>query len=224
MALNLFIAGALIVVTYVWLGYSMNVLHNPLLTMLVYYPVLCLGGGTLLHRLHPEARDDREVILHPNPVTPTLLYSLLATAILWAGSLLIRPGWVEPDLISHGLEVCGMHREDYWLTAWAVMTVNPVFEEYLWRLGFFSFLYRRFSRNTAIHVSSLVFAGYHPVVVAQFFPITWLILVFLLVYLGGVAFASIFLRTRNIVYPIIIHMVVNLNLMLMGYIYAPSSG
>jgi len=201
----------------------MNILHKPMLAMVVYYPVLCVGGGTVLRLLKKREKHAASVrsATRGKSVELTIELSLAATLVLWTSNLLIRPGWIEPETVAHGLRVCGMHRETFWLTGWMVVLINPIFEEYLWRLGILSFLTGFRTEKEAIVISSIVFAGYHPIVVAGFFPAPWLAAAFLIVFAGGAALAYLFLRTRNIVYSIVFHMVINLNLMLMGYLYAP---
>ena len=201
----------------------MNILHAPLITMAVYYPVFCYGGGRLLDaickRNHKNESNRSEVPGNPLPLT--IGFSILGGIILWMGVLLVRPGMIEPEIITRALAATGMHAQKFWLTGLVVVLVNPFFEEYLWRFGVFRWLEGRVSHSAAMHISALLFAGYHPLVVAQYFPPAWLILVFMLVYFGGIAFAFLYSRTRNLLHPIAFHLFVNLNLMLIARLYAP---
>jgi membrane protease YdiL (CAAX protease family) len=220
---RILIAVGLMAVTYGWLAFSMNVLYSPMAAMLVYYPVFCVGGGTVLRLLMKRGKDREGVQPVPRrkSVEVTIIWALVATAGLWAANLLIQPGVIDPEAIARGLRGCGMYWDNYWATAWMIVVVNPFAEEYLWRLGLFPFVREFRTEKEAIVISSIVFAGYHPMVVARFFPALWLIGVFLVVYAGGVMITHLFLKTRNIVYPMVFHLVANLNLMLMGYLCAP---
>jgi len=151
----------------------------------------------------------------------TIGLSLLGGLVLWAGVLLIRPGMIDPERITGALAAAGMNARSFWLTGLVVILINPFFEEYLWRYGVFQWLDSRYSRTVAIHISALLFAGYHPLVVAQFFPPVWLLLVFVLVYIGGIAFAFLYSRTLNLLHPIAFHLFINLNLIIIARLYAP---
>jgi membrane protease YdiL (CAAX protease family) len=220
-----FPATAIVLVVYVWLGYSMNHLKDPILAMAVYYPVICLGGGFLIRKFG-IAGHGKKVDPAGGPrenVIRTVALSLIGTALLWSSVLLFRPGLVDPDILANRLAAYGLNKGDFWLVAWMVVLINPVLEEYLWRYALLPLLADRFRGGIAVNISALLFAGYHPIVVAGMFPAVWLIAVFLIVYAGGVALASLFLRTRNLLYPIAFHMIVNVNIMLMGYLYAPKA-
>ena len=213
----------LILIVYLWLWYSMNILHAPLITMAVYYPVFCYGGGRLIDSIikRKQPGTSRNSIMSGNPLPLTIGFSILGGIVLWLGVLLVRPGMIEPGIISRALAATGMHAKNFWLTGLVVILVNPFLEEYLWRFGVFRWLEGRVSHSAAMHISAMLFAGYHPLVVAQYFPPAWLVLVFVLVYLGGIAFAYLYSRTRNLLHPIAFHLFVNLNLMIIARLYAP---
>jgi membrane protease YdiL (CAAX protease family) len=218
------IAILLVAITYAWLAYSMIILREPMITMLIYHPILCLGGGLLLRKSIPDIGAQFLQIKKINqPVFLTFVFALLASGILWACNLLIRPGLIDPGLLSDGLESIGMAKENYWLTAGYLAIVNPFAEEFLWRSAVFPFFLAKTSRIPAVLFMSLIFAGYHPVVLSMIFPPAWLILVFVVTFVGGVFFAYLYMRTRSLWYPIVMHLVVNINLMFIGYIYSPSS-
>ena len=78
------------------------------------------------------------------------------------------------------------------------------------------------SRVGALIVMSVLFAGYHPLVMMIMVPTSWLVLVFVMTFIGGLIFGEIFFRTKNIAWTIILHLVININLMLIGWQYAPT--
>ncbi len=212
------------VITYLWLGYAMIVCRSPMLAMLVYYPVFCLGGGLILRRsISGVEGKSIDVKRHDNPVLLTFLVSILATAVLWACTLLFRPGMIDPEIIGDGLDSIGMQADKFWIAAGFLALVNPFAEEFLWRGSVFEVLLKSGSRTRAVILSSILFAGYHPLVISMIFPGVWLIAVFIITFIGGMFLSELFLRTGKLQYPIALHIVININLMIMGYLYAPSS-
>lgn len=218
------VAISLIVIIYAWLAYSMIILREPMIAMLVYHPILCLGGGLLLRKSIPDKRAQfLKIKMINRPVLLTFVFALLASLILWACNLLIRPGLIEPGLLSDGLGSIGMTKENYWLTAGYLAIVNPFAEEFLWRSAVLPFFLAKTGRIPAVLFMSLIFGGYHPLVLSMIFPPAWLILIFVVTFVGGVFFAYLYMRTRSLWYPIILHLVININLMFIGYIYSSSS-
>ncbi len=218
------IFSGVIVLTYAWLAYSMLVLSSPMAAMLVYYPIFCYLGGSWIAR-NTAGFDalQNKIPRHAKPEFPLIFLSFIATAVLWLCTLLIRPGLIEPELITNGLDSLGMTVGKYWGPAGFLAIANPFAEEFLWRYGVLRFLMVRVSRNSAIIVSSLLFAGYHPLVVAMLFPAPWLVLIFAITFIGGIFLSHLYLRTRHLAYPIILHLVININLMVIGYLYAGGS-
>jgi membrane protease YdiL (CAAX protease family) len=214
-----------IVLVYLWLGYSMIILRAPILSMLVYYLLLCLGGGTSIRHLSPGVGVGAGSGIHqlpkiPHPVIVTVSLAALSTAGIWAVSLLFRPGLVDPEIIRGGLRSFGMDGPRFWFPAGILILLNPSCEEYLWRLSVLPLFLTRFRVSNAVALKSMLFAGYHVLTVYLLFPHLWLIGVFLFVYLGGIILGYLFLRTHSIVYPIAIHTVINVNLMVLGYRYS----
>ncbi len=218
----------IIALVYVWVWYSMNVLHNPLVLMAVYYPVLCLGGGLVLRKFMGNIIPSNFYMPenHRECAVLTLKYSVLSTLVIWLGLLAIKSGMVDSEIINDGLEACGMYRESYWITGIGVVLVNPIFEEMLWRWGLVTFLDSRFGDKNwvGLHLSSLIFAGYHPIVAFNLFSPPWLLVIFILAYLAGLMFVRLYRKSRGLHFVMIFHMGVNLNLMLLGYLFAPPSG
>lgn len=214
----------IIFLTYIWLGVAMIHFKSPILAMIIYYPVFCLGGGWLIRKGSP---DDETLLslMKPidRPVLVTVIISIIFTAGIWGSGQLIRPGMIDPEFVSDGLSRLGMWKENFWFTAGFLAIVNPFAEEFLWRGSVLRFLSGKMSVTASVHISALLFAGYHPMVVSDVFPLTWLILIFMLCYIGGLVLAPLYIRTRNLAYPIVAHLMVNINLMILGYLYAPSS-
>lgn len=215
---------ALIACVYLWLGVAMLLFRSPMLAMLVYYPVLCLGGGLLVGSDTLRSRKGPlQVKLSPHPVLHLFWLVLAVSAALWACTFLFRPGLVDPAMLAEGLRSIGMTRERFWVSAGLLAVVNPFAEEFLWRWCVFPAFASRMPLRAAVHLSALLFAGYHPLVIGMLFPPLWLIAVFLISYLGGVILAETFLRTRHLGYLIVLHFAINANLMVIGFLYSPSS-
>jgi len=209
----------LIVLIYLWLGFSMIVLRSPFLAMFVYYPVLCFGGGYILRTLI-EKHGKSDIVKnkgYDNSFTPAFTLAILTTLGLWICMLVFRYGLIPPHAVSNGLNSLGLKGESYWLAGLMIIFLNPPCEEYFWRSGVFTLLKTRYSGKTALHVSSLLFAGYHVLVVSTFFPLIWLPVIFGIVYLGGLMFAILFHRSGKLIQPIILHSVINFNIIFMGW-------
>jgi membrane protease YdiL (CAAX protease family) len=212
---------ATVVLVYLWLGYSMIILRAPILSMLVYYLLLCVGGGTLIRHLSPGSKSGiYQLPRIPHPAVVTVSLAALSAAGIWAVSLLFRPGLVDPEIIRGGLRSFGMDGPRFWFPAGILILLNPFCEEYLWRLTVLPLFLSRFKVSNAVALKSVLFAGYHVLTVYLLFPHLWLIGVFLFVYLGGLILGHLFLRTHSIVYPIALHTVINVSLMVLGYIYS----
>jgi membrane protease YdiL (CAAX protease family) len=213
-----------VALVYAWLGYAMIILRNPLLAMLVYYPILCFGGGYLIKnftKIDPSKLFTFEKIKKPGLVT--FLLCVFATALLWTCTLLFRPGMIDPSQLSSGISSIGMTKQNYWIVGGFLVLVNPFAEEFLWRSAVLPFFLSGTKRNRAIIYASIIFAGYHPLVLSVMMSPLWLAMSFLLIFVGGIFFSNLYLRTRSLAYPIALHMLINLNFRLIGYLYTPSS-
>jgi len=157
------------------------------------------------------------------PALITLGISALVTTALWLSTFLFRPGLIDPRTISDGLESIGMSRDRFWFSAAYLIVVNPFAEEFFWRRAVLSVLMPRMNPRNAVALSSALFAAYHPIIVGMIFPALWLPAVFVAAYIGGFLFAYLYSLRRSLVFPVALHIVVNLNLMLIGYLYSPSS-
>jgi len=209
---------------YAWLGVSMNIFNSPLMAVLGYYPVFCVGGAWVLYEIYSkrEPVESGRFSLHPKPVVLTLLLSVIALFVVIGRLFFIRPGMIDPEAISEGMTATGINRTLYLTIGLVVAIINPFFEERLWRYGVFQFLRRHLADWPAIIVSSLLFAGYHPLVVAQYFPTAWLTFAFFLVFIGGLFFAWLYMKTGKLIYPIALHGFVNVAMLITGSFYTPS--
>ncbi|MFH1676007.1 MAG: type II CAAX endopeptidase family protein [bacterium] len=209
-----------VVLIYAWLGYSMIVLRNPFLAMVFYYPVLCFLGGFILRKFlerHGSSDTQKNGGLDDS-FTSALSLAIFTTGGLWICMLVFRYGLIPSEVVSKGLQSIGLKGGSFWRAGLMIIFLNPLFEEYFWRSGVFSILKARYSEKIALHVSSLLFAGYHPLVVSTFFPLIWLPAIFVIVYLGGLMFASLFLRSGKLIHPVILHTVINFNIIFMGWV------
>ncbi|MCX6645374.1 MAG: type II CAAX endopeptidase family protein [bacterium] len=218
------ILAVVIAAVYIWLGYAMIVLRNPLIAMFVYYPILCFGGGYIIRKstnIETSKLFTFEKIQKPALVT--FLLCVFATAVLWLCTLFFRPGMIDPSQLSSGLSSIGMTKQNYWIVGGFLVLVNPFAEEFLWRSAVLPFFMSGTKRNAAIIYSCILFAGYHPLVLSVMMSPLWLAMSFLLIFVGGIIFSNLYLRTRSLAYPIALHMLINLNFRLIGYLYTPSS-
>lgn len=211
-----------LIIIYAWLGYSMIILKYPMLAMLVYHPVIVLGAVILRRGFKPEITtrlfDINEI---KKPVHFTFLLAFITTALLWACTLLVKPGMIDPELISDGLESIGLTKDKYWLTTGYLAVVNPIAEEFFYRSALLPYFLAKFKRLPAVIFMNVIFAGYHPLIISMIVPPAWLILVFVLTFFGGALFAYLYMKTRSLMFPIILHLIANINLMFIGYLYSP---
>jgi membrane protease YdiL (CAAX protease family) len=218
------ILAVVVALVYAWLGYAMIVLRNPLLAMLVYYPILCFGGGYLIRKstkVDPSQLFTFEKFKKPALIT--FFLCIFATAVIWTCTLFFRPGLIDPSQLSGGIKSIGMTKENYWIVGSLLVLINPFAEEFLWRSAVLPFFLSGIKRNQAIIFASILFAGYHPLVLSVMMPPFWLAMSFLLIFVGGIFFSNLYLRTQSLIYPIALHMLINLNFRLIGYLYTPSS-
>jgi membrane protease YdiL (CAAX protease family) len=208
----------IIVLIYIWLWVSVIIIKSPVLAMLGYYLVCCFFGGYILKRMTPS----QEAYLFrlnrlSRPGLTTFVLSVIATAAIWSFKFLIRDGIIEPANIISGLNALGLTRQHFWFTAGLLIVVNPFAEEYLWRWSILPVFMGKFKPLTAMVIGSLLFAGYHPITVKLCFAPSWMVMIFILVFFGGMFLSYLLLRTHSLKYPIILHMVINANIMLIAY-------
>ncbi|MFC4989052.1 MULTISPECIES: CPBP family intramembrane glutamic endopeptidase [Saliphagus] len=100
---------------------------------------------------------------------------------------------------------------------------NAPAEEFLWRNVIQKRLYAAFSRMGAVVVTSLVFAGVHFPVYAATAPsldptgLAGVLVSLLVVFGGSIVFGYVYVRTRNLVVPIVAH--AGFNAIQFGFLY-----
>jgi len=219
---NTVIFYSVIAVTYAWLWYSLTVLKNPMLCVAIYHPVLCLGGGLLIRSRSAKINIENPPIQFKLALFFTLGLAVLTSLVLWTSStLLLRPTLIDPMYLTDGLDALGMDKAHFWLAASWIAVVNPFAEEFLWRVNTLGFFMGRMNRAMAMFVMAILFAGYHPLITMTMIPSEWLVVVFVLTFIGGLILGELYLRTRRIGWSIFLHLVINVNLMLIGWQYAP---
>jgi len=211
-----------VAITYAWLWYSLTVLKNPLLCVVVYHPVLCLAGGLLIRKLSPDFPKSEPRINFKFSLILTLIIVLFSTMVLIVSAMFVlQPSMADPQIMTDGLSSLGMDRAHFWIIGGWIMIINPFAEEFFWRTSVLRFLSGRMSRTLAIGVMAALFAGYHPLITMMVIPSGWLPFVFVLTFIGGLVLGELYLRSRKIIWSIIVHLVMNINLMLIGWQHAP---
>lgn len=217
-----FQASLLIAAVYIWLGCGMIILRSPIITMLFYYSFCFIGGAILAEKLIREKIEDT-IRVRMNPALVTLLFCALSTGVIWAFSLLFRPDIIDPEIISRGLASIDMTAERYLITAGLLIIVNPFAEEFFWRFVILRLFIRSMEKFHAIVLANVLFCGYHPLIVSMIFPPPWLAAVVLVTFIGGLALSWLFLISNKLRYPVILHLIMNLNLMIMGFRYSSAT-
>lgn len=163
--------------------------------------VVAMPLAVLVMRAVP-ALPTRRFVMSPGRFLTLLLMCL---PIMYAGNIV---GTLLSSLLSGGMAVNAVGelvmRNDPW-TALFVAVLAPIFEEWLFRKQIISRT-RRYGERLAIVLSALMFALFH-LNLFQFFYAFGL----------GLMFGYVYTRTSNLLYPIAMHMVINLN----GGVLAP---
>ncbi len=139
-----------------------------------------------------------------------LIILLISFALMFAGNLIgnaisvligfLKGGVVEDPLIDLVGNVL-----DFWPRVIAFVVIAPVFEELFFRKLLVDRLHKYGERRAAM-LSGLLFALFHGNMFQFFYA-----------YFVGFLFAYVYMRTRNILYPILLHMTINLQ----GGVLAP---
>lgn len=93
----------------------------------------------------------------------------------------------------------------WWVTVLFAVILGPIFEEWIFRKEIISRL-RRYGERTAIVISALAFALFHQ----NFFQ-------FFYAFGLGLLFGYAYMRTSKLIYPVLMHMILNFN----GSVIAP---
>lgn len=163
--------------------------------------VIAMPLGVLTMRAAPELPTRRF------PMSPGRFVTLLLMClpIMYAGNII---GTILSSLLSQGTAVNEVSElvmaNDPWTILFTAI-LAPIFEEWMFRKQIISRT-RRYGERNAILLSALMFALFH-LNLFQFFYAFGL----------GLLFGYVYMRTSNLLYPIAMHMIVNLN----GGVLAP---
>lgn len=144
-------------------------------------------------------------------IVPVLVYSLVGLVLYWTASWLmslllssIQPGFANIN----DQTVSTLFSQNFILMAVATAVLAPITEEILYRGVLFDSLYSK-TKAGALILSSLLFALIHIVTYVGKYPVETLLLCFLQYLPAGLCLGWVYGKSKNLLAPILIHMVVN---------------
>jgi membrane protease YdiL (CAAX protease family) len=215
---------AIMVVLYAWMILGMHFFHNPILTMVIYFSVICLGGGLIVRRkVNHSGRPERK----PSSILIAffITLSLSVISLLFLSeftSILSSSGYLDHDTLVNGLAANGINRASFPLITFIFLVLNPIAEEFFWRSSVYNYLRSSIQPIYAVHLSNLLFAGWHPIVTMSFLGV-WRWDVFILLFLGGWTFTKLYHYSGKIILPYFLHLTINLAVMGIAKSYLSSS-
>jgi len=105
----------------------------------------------------------------------------------------------------------------YVLFSFFLSVIHSFIEEYYWRWFVFNGLMLKFSKTTAVIISSLAFASHHFIVAMQFVPLYLAVIATILIFFLGVFWTELYLRTKNITGSWLSHFFADAIIMTIGY-------
>jgi len=192
---------------YLWVALGLFAFKSAWLTMLVYHVALCGGGWLMLRPLRPI----RFELKHAAPAILTLIGGFALTWLAMEYLLPLLPPSALPAVTTRPLHALGLNARSYLPIAVYFGLANPLAEEALWRGRILPQLAD--ARSTAPNLlHALIFAGYHVMPLTLMFTPLWLPAA--IVFLGGLIFGALALRTRGLLLPWALHAGVNAYLLI----------
>ena len=107
--------------------------------------------------------------------------------------------------------------DHYWTFAIFISVFHSALEEYYWRWFVYGQLRAVAGRWTAHILGGVSFGAHHIVIVTQFFPFWWGVLLGSLVGFGGILFSLLYERQKSLVGAWVAHMMIDFGIMAIGY-------
>ena len=95
--------------------------------------------------------------------------------------------------------------------------IHSAIEEYYWRWFVYGTLRRLLSVRPAAAIAGVAFASHHIVVLGQYFPLAWTLILGLAVAAGGTLWCLMVERQRTLVGAWVSHVLVDLAILWIGY-------
>jgi membrane protease YdiL (CAAX protease family) len=184
-----------------WLGsYG---LHSAVAAFLFYH-LLCLTAWALYRRRY--GRYEAQGVPSARWIAMVLVAALIMGgtyfAIGWLGWL-INPVHIRAALTAQRI---GPTTLDYGALFLYFALVNPIAEELFWRGTIYQQIRRQgLTAARAAVVSALLFGSWHWLIVRLFFPAGWAVVITAGIIAAGAVFATVFERTRSVIFTILLH-------------------
>ncbi len=121
----------------------------------------------------------------------------------------------EPDISERASQLGFL--DHYILFALFLSIIHAAIEEVYWRGFLYSQMARVFPAGRAVLLASIAFTSHHIVVLWQYFPLMWVLILSLAVFTAGCVWCIMFGRQRSLVGAWVSHMMVDFAVMAMGY-------
>ena len=180
----------------------------------IIWPLVCLR---LIFRSRLPAIDRRDA-RHARA-----LPSGIAIGLLLAGSMFLLMLTPVGAVVTEGSSAIKMKAQrlgvldHYVLFAAFLSVVHSLIEEYYWRWFVYGRLREVLGTRLGIVFGSSAFASHHIVIVAQYFPIGWAVLMGAAVGLGGAIWCIMYERQGTLTGAWVSHMLADLGIMAIGY-------
>jgi membrane protease YdiL (CAAX protease family) len=188
-----------------------NVLYGVTKVMLLVLPVSWL----LVYRALPkvsEAVNTKLSLVYG--VISGLLITIVGFAIFFAFEEFFRG--FTPMIYQKVVQMNLLHA--YIPFAIGLSLAHSLFEEFYWRFFVFRGLLLKFSPLVAALISSAAFASHHFVVLSQFFSPVLTIMLGLAVFVGGLLWCAMYVRTGSIWGSWVSHIFVDAAIFAVGYL------
>jgi len=185
-----------------WLG--VWVLDNAWYAIILYASFGCLLPAYLFRHQRPTPQIFSRLAF----ITPrhTLPWILLGNLTLLGGFALLHPWIMDVHQIHADMNAMGLKAGKAMLFfCLYFVCLNPIVEELFWRGTLQASLFGRYPVWLAIGITSVLFGGWHSVLIAHFAKPGWILPLTLVITVGGMIFGWLYYRTGSLLTAILVH-------------------
>lgn len=200
-----------VITPFAAVGVGLYIIGNAWITFGLYH-----GGLIFFILLAGQQRIFREIFTGWNWTAGviTIIFSSLVGLLLWLFWPFIS---FEPDALAEQLGALGLGGVGRILFIFVFIAVNPVIEEVYWRI----FLTGKGQDKEILPwIVEIFFASYHLPVLAFFIKPAWLVLAFIVIYMGGCVWRWLSHRFDGVAIPLISHIAADASIVIAVQIIA----